>query len=119
MKKVNPWIYWTPRIVSLLFLCFLALFSLDVFDSCSNFLNCSLALFMHNIPVIILAILLYFAWKKEIVGAVTFASAGLLYIILTSFRVPWYLVLSWSLIISLPCFIIAYLYYLNWKKKAK
>ena len=112
MKK---WLFWAQRIVSILFLLFLTLFSLDVFDSCSNFWNCSLALFMHNLPVIFLAVLFIIAWKHEIVGTVIFGLAGLAYIIITMIRVPWYLALSWGMIIALPCFFIAYLFYLNWK----
>ena len=121
MKKISKFSYWTPRILSILFILFLAMFSLDVFESCNGFLECALALFMHNIPVFILAIILIIAWKRELVGAVTFAFAGLLYIAQLVFNMltnsfEWYMI-SWSLIITGPAFFIAYLFYLNWKKK--
>ena len=38
-----------------------------------------LGLLMHNIPSNIMAVLLVIAWKKEIVGAVGYFEAGLLY----------------------------------------
>ena len=117
LKKKKDWIFYTTRILSILFLLFLTLFSLDVFDSCANFLECSLALLMHNLPVLILLILFIFAWRYELVGAITFTLAGIAYIITTMIRVPWYLALSWGMIIALPCFFVAVLYYLSWKRK--
>jgi len=51
-KEINPikrdWIYWTPRILSIVFVLFLALFSLDVFDGNYGFWGTLLALFMHT-----------------------------------------------------------------------
>lgn len=121
MRKIGKFLYWIPRIFSILFILFLAMFSLDVFESCNGFLECALALFMHNIPVLILAIILIIAWKHELVGAVSFALGGLLYIAQMVFNTltnsfEWYMI-SWSLIIAGPAFFIAFLFYLNWKKK--
>ena len=100
VKKVGKFVYWTPRILSILFLLFLAVFSLDVFDACNNLLGCTVGLFMHNIPVFILIIILIISWKYEIVGAIAFFLAGIAYIILTLFRYQfqWYMI-SWILII--------------------
>lgn len=119
-KRVSNFIYWTPRVLSILFLCFLALFSLDIFDSCSGFLDCALGLFMHNIPVFVLAILLWISWKHELVGAITFFIAGILYIVmlLMNPKLEWYM-LSWSLTIAGPAFLIGILFLINWKRKKK
>lgn len=123
IKKINRLIFWTPRILGILIILFLALFSLDVFDSCKSFLECSLGLFMHNLPVIIILFLFVLAWKKEIIGFWTFFIAGLLYITLVISTIikngfEWYY-LSWIIIISLPLFLIAYLFYICWKAKKK
>ena len=120
MKKISKSLYWTPRIFSILFILFLALFSLDVITPEASFGQILLGLFMHNIPVFILTILLIISWKHEIVGAITFAIAGLLYIILLTFSqdFQWFM-LSWSLIIALPSLLIGFLFLLNWKKKKK
>jgi len=117
-KRVSRGLYWTPRIISILLLLFLAMFSLDIFGNDYTFWQTILGLFMHNIPVFVLAILLWISWKHEWVGALTFLLAGLLYIFLTLWRnqFQWYM-LSWSLIIAGPAFIIAFLFYLNWKRK--
>lgn len=75
---------------------------------------------MHNIPVFILIIILWISWKHELVGTIAFALAGLLYIIilLTRPTFEWYM-LFWTLPISAPAFVIAYLFYLNYKNKKK
>ena len=120
-KKVNKFIYWTPRILSIMFICFLALFSLDVISPEASFWEIILGLFMHNIPVFILLAVLLIAWRHEIVGGVSFILAGTLYIIgiLTNvFRdsFEWYM-MSWILAISGPAFLIGILFIINWLKK--
>jgi len=113
-------IYWVPRILSILFLCFLALFSLDVFDGNYGFWGTLLGLFMHNIPVFVLAIVLAVAWKREIVGTVFFALAGLAYIVsvVVGMRGDFQpFMISWSFIIAGPAFAIAWLFWLGWRKR--
>jgi hypothetical protein len=122
-KKINKWIYWTPRTLAILFLLFIFMFSFDVLDSCNNFLSCLIGFFMHNIPVIILATLLYFSWKREIIGTYVFSIAGALYILQMIFNAygeggQWYMI-SYSIIIAGPAFIVAYLFYLNYRSKKK
>lgn len=122
-NHVPKFIYWTPRILSILFLLFLAMFSLDIFGNNYTFWETVLGLFMHNIPVFILAILLIIAWKHEWVGALAFILGGLLYIsrliitaIMNSFE--WFMI-SWSLIIAGPAFAVGILFWINWKIKRK
>lgn len=67
-RKISKFIYWTPRILSILFLLFLAMFSLDEFGNGYTFLQLILGLFMHNIPVFLLLITLLIAWRQEWVG---------------------------------------------------
>lgn len=118
-KKINKFIYWTPRILSILFILFLALFSLDIFDLKLGFWQTIVGLFMHNIPSLILLIVLIISWKHEIVGGIAFILAGLLYIILLMMNpFEWYM-LSWSLIIAGPAFLIGILFTVGWFKKKK
>jgi len=119
--KRKDWIYWTPRILSIVFILFLSLFSLDIFDMCNNFLNCALGLLMHNLPSIILLIVLLISWKYEIVGAIAFILAGLAYAGLTLITASmsgfqWFY-LSWILEISGIALFIGILFWIGWKRK--
>lgn len=119
--KLHKFIYWSPRILAILFILFLAMFSLDIFDGNYGFWGTVLGLFMHNIPALVLAVLVTVAWKREIVGAIAFGAGGLLYIgtiLLAGIRnqFEWYM-LSWCLIIAGPAFLVAFLFFINWKER--
>ncbi|MFH1590237.1 MAG: hypothetical protein ABIB43_06740 [archaeon] len=119
-KKINKFIYWTPRILSITFICFLTMFSFDVFDMGLSFWQSIGALLIHNIPSFILLAVLLISWKHEIVGGIAFILAGLLYIIMLLMKpqLEWYM-LSWSIIIAGPAFLIGILFLINWYKKKK
>lgn len=117
LKTENKFIFWTPRILSIIFILFLTLFSLDIFSMNLGFWETILGLFMHNIPSILLTIILIISWKHEIVGGITFILAGLFYILLILRNgFEWYM-LSWSLTISGPAFLIGILFLIGWFKK--
>ncbi|MDP2967064.1 MAG: hypothetical protein Q8N87_01485 [bacterium] len=120
-KKINRFVCWTPRILSIIFILFLAMFSLDVFDMKLGFWETALGLFMHNIPVFVLSIVLLISWKHEIVGGIAFTLAGTLYVVIILMNMlrnsfEWYMV-SYSLIIAGPAFLIGILFIINWLKK--
>jgi hypothetical protein len=117
-NKVGKFTYWTPRILSIIFIAFLTLFSLDVFGNGYSFRETLIGLFMHNIPVFVLIAVLVIAWKREIVGGVAFILAGLLYI-LFAFRSAdnWRMALVWSVQISGIAFLIGGFFLANWFKK--
>ena len=123
-KKINRFVYWTPRILSILFILFLAIFSLDIFEMKLGFWGTIIGLFMHNIPSLILLIVLIISWKREIVGGIVFILAGLLYSgisiirIIMSNPVEWYM-LFWSIQIAGPAFLIGILFLIGWFKKKK
>jgi len=121
--KGGRFIFWTPRILSILFILFLAMFSLDIFGNGYSFWETVVGLFMHNLPSMILTVLLIISWKHEIVGAISFISAGILYIgfilrsaISTGFE--WYY-LAWAAQISGVAFFIGILFLIGWKQKRK
>ncbi|MBU0615873.1 MAG: hypothetical protein KJ601_07310 [Nanoarchaeota archaeon] len=121
MKKINRSIYWTPRILSIIFILFLLLMSLDIFDMHLGFWGTILGLFMHNIPTIILSAVLIISWKHEIVGAFAFILAGLLYLILILINIfkngfEWFY-LAWIAQISGIAFLIGIMFLLGWFKK--
>lgn len=121
-KYVTRFAFWAPRILAILFILFIAMFSLDVFDGNYGFWETIVAIFMHNIPTLILILVLAIAWKNEIVGAVAFILAGLLYIVLIAAKIfygspfQWYY-LSWSVIVAGPAFLIGILFLVGSQKK--
>ena len=122
-KRVGKFIYWAPRILSIIFILFLALFSLDVFEGNYGFWGTIAGLFMHNIPAIILLIVLIISWKHEIVGGMGFILAGILYIAMILMNIittgfEWYYLL-WALQISGIAFFIGIMFLVGWFKKKK
>ena len=121
INNVSKFVYWSPRVLSIAFICFLALFSLDVVSPELSLGQIALGLFMHNIPVFILIAILIISWKREIVGGIAYILAGLMYILLIFMNVfresfQWYMI-SWILIISGPAFLIGILFMVNWNKR--
>lgn len=119
-KKINKFIYWTPRILAIIFILFLAILSADIFGNNYTFWETVLGLFMHNLPTFFLLVILIISWKYEIVGGVTFILFGILYIIITLLRkvFEWGVLLS-ILIISGISLIIGILFIIGWIKKKK
>ena len=120
-KKVSKFIYWTPRILLIIFILFLALFSLDVFEGNYGFWGTIVGLFMHNIPAMILLIVLIISWQHEIVGGIGFILAGILYIAMILMNVikagfEWYYLL-WALQISGIAFFTGIMFLVGWFKK--
>lgn len=73
-------LFWTPRIGGILFVLFISLFALDIFEMQLGFWGTIVGLFMHLIPSILLAIAIFLAWKWEWIGAVLFAGWAIFYI---------------------------------------
>jgi hypothetical protein len=96
-------LYWFSRILAILFIVFISMFALDVFDGP----QWPLALFMHLIPSFILIILTIIAWKKELTGGILFLISSIIMLIFFH-----------SIIISLPAFIIGLLFTIGNTKKA-
>jgi len=118
-KKMNQFIFWAPRTLAILFILFLSLFSLDIFDGNYGFWETILGLFMHNIPSMVLLIILIISWKYELVGGIIFNLVGLFYGILffkemNSFQ--WDMVLG-MLTIAGPAFLVGFLFLIGWKQK--
>ena len=90
----NKLITWTPRILSILLLILLFMMSFDVFDIDDAWYMLILGFLIHNIPVFVLLITLYFSWKRPIIGGVVFISVGIFYAILMIVRSGWDALLS-------------------------
>jgi hypothetical protein len=68
---------WTARILMIVAILFMLMFSFDVFEGDSSLGNKLLGFLMHNIPVLILAVILAIAWKKELWGGILIVLAAI------------------------------------------
>jgi hypothetical protein len=93
--------------------------SLDVFDGQSSAKDIALGPFMHNIPALILLIVLIVSWKREIVDGISFILAGILYIIFLARNPFEWFYLVWALQISGIAFFIGTLFLIGCFKKKK
>jgi hypothetical protein len=108
-KSIKKTLYWTPRIAGILFVLFLSLFALDVFEMNLGFWETIVGLFMHLIPSILLAIAVALAWRWEWVGALVFAGWSIFYIA-SARGFPWSV---YAIIAGIP-FVIGILFLLDW-----
>jgi hypothetical protein len=72
MKK--KLLYWIPRILGILAILFMMMFSLDCFENAGK--DALICLLMHNIPALIIVIVLIVAWKWELIGGILFVVAS-------------------------------------------
>jgi hypothetical protein len=79
-KSLRNILHWTPRIAGILFVLFISLFALDVFDSGLSFWETVAALLIHLIPSILLAVAIAIAWKREWFGALLFIGWAVWYV---------------------------------------
>ena len=103
-------LFWAPRVLTIVFILFLGLFALDVFQEGYGFWGTLVALFMHLIPNLVLLVILLIAWHREWVGAIAFAGLGLFYLVMTWGRFHW----SAYLAISGPLFLAGVLFLMGW-----
>jgi len=104
-------LYWSPRLLSLLFVGFLSLFALDVFGEYEGW-SLILALFMHLLPSLALLVVIIIAWRYDLVGAAAFLAFAAWYVWTVGFDRPW----SWYAAVAGPAIIVGALYSLNWMR---
>lgn len=100
-KPLRQTLFWLPRVAGILFILFISMFALDVFDLQLGFWKTIGALFMHLIPSILLTIAVIIAWRWEWFGTVLFIGWAIFYV--ATFRdFEWFVYL---LIAGLPTLI--------------
>jgi hypothetical protein len=114
MHLKNKILYWTPRILSILFVGFLFLFSFDAFKE-YNGLATLPSLFMHLLIPLAVLIATIIAWKKDLAETTIFFFFAAYYVYMVGLGRDW----SWYASISGPALLIGVLYLLNWLNKKK
>ncbi len=61
-------LFWIPCIITILAILFMMMFSLVCFEMSG--LDVPLCFFMHNIPALILVLVLIISWKWELIGGI-------------------------------------------------
>jgi hypothetical protein len=114
--KVSPGlakiIHWAPRLAAILIILFTGLFSLDVFGTGAPPIEVLGAFLMHNLPSIVMLILLILAWKRPVVGFVAFLVIAVAF---TLFFVRDIYALTNLALFVLPLLLVASLFYADWQ----
>jgi hypothetical protein len=76
MKKMTKIVHWAPRILCILAILFVGMFSLDSFDPSLTLSQKLLGFLIHNIPTLILIAILIVSWKWEFIGGIIFILIG-------------------------------------------
>lgn len=100
-RPVKGWLFWTPRILGILFAAFVSLFALDVFEEGYGFWEALAGFAIHLIPTAIVLIVLAIAWRWEWVGGILFIALGTAYIVATRGGEHWsaYLLIAGPLVL--------------------
>jgi len=77
MKPSTRLIYWVPRILCILAILFVSMFSLDAFAPGLTIWQQLGDFFMHLIPSFVLLAVLIVAWRWELFGGIIFTIIGL------------------------------------------
>jgi len=111
-------LFWAPRALSILFIAFLSMFALDVFDENLGFWKTLVALAIHLVPSLVLIGALVVAWRWEWIGALVYLAAGALYVVtlLPHPLPPLTIKLQRIAAIALPAIVIGTLFLANWLK---
>jgi hypothetical protein len=110
-------LYWTPRLLCIVFAAFISIFALDVFQKGVPVWQVALALLMHLLPTFLVLSVLALSWRREWVGGALFIALGLLYLLWARNK-PFF---GWDvvLLIAAPLFLVGVLFLLNWRHRAQ
>lgn len=111
-KKI---LFWSPRIICILFALFISLFAFDVFDGNHPLSEMLLAFLIHLIPTFLIILILVISWKWEWTGGITFILLSIAYVVWAWGRFPF----SVYLIICGPMLFISILFFMNWKFRSE
>ena len=110
-------LWWLPRIFGILLTLFLGVFSFDIFGKGLGPWESGWLFVAHNIPTIIVAVILILSWKRSWLGGISFTLFGIVLFFLHQDK-------SNSLFTVITILGIGILFFLNWLlrdqlKKAK
>mgnify|MGYP003597646091 CR=1 FL=1 len=108
--QIKKAIFWTPRLLTILFAIFISLFALDSFEE-EGFKKTLIAFMIHLIPTVLIVTILILSWKREWIGGVIFLLLGIAYAIVAVSH-P-----QWILAVSGPLLVISILFLIGWFRR--
>ena len=108
--RLHQVLFWVPRILAMVFALFVGLPALGAFSVGIPFRQALGPFLLQLIPAALVLIALTVAWHRERLGALIFASLGLLYIVFTWGAFPWFA----YLVIAGPPLLLAVLFMVSW-----
>jgi hypothetical protein len=108
-------LYWTPRIISLLFAVFVSMLALDVLGHGLTFWSTIAALLMHLLPAAFILVTLAVAWRWEGVGGIAYLASGLVYLLWFGARGPW----TARIVMAGPPLVIGLLFLVDWRHRSR
>ena len=124
MKISTRVLYWLPRIICIIGILFISMFSIDALNSELTLWQQILSLSMHLIPSFVLILLLLLSWKRELIGGIIFMIIGLGFspiIFIHNFKMNQSIWMSLGviLVITIPFVIVGVLFIVSHYRKKK
>jgi hypothetical protein len=113
-RAVPRWLFWTPRVLGLLFAGFVSLFALDVFAGPEGAARKLAAFAVHLVPTAMVVAALLVAWRWEGIGALLFLGLGVYYLATSWGHLGW----DACLAIGGPLLVTGALFLLSWLRRA-
>ena len=106
-------LYWTPRVLCILYAAFISIFAADVFGGGAGFWRTAVALLIHLIPTFLLIAVLVVSWRREWIGGVLFIALAALWVT-WAWNKPFF---GWVPLLSIagPLVVTGVLFLLNWR----
>jgi hypothetical protein len=106
--QIKKAIFWTPRLLTILFSIFISVFAMDSFAEGGGFQKTLIAFMIHLIPTAIIVTILILSWKREWIGGVIFLLLGVAYAVVAVSHPQWILVISGPLVVISIFFLVGW-----------
>jgi hypothetical protein len=115
MSSFRNILLWAPRLLLIAFALFLVIFSFDVFEEGKSAAATAIDFVKHNVPSMVLGLVVFVAWRREWIGALVCFGLALAYVAWAWGRFP----LSVYFVIAGPLCLIATMYALDWQLRKR
>jgi hypothetical protein len=112
---MKNFLFWTPRVLCILFALFLSLFALDVFEERRSIWVSMPDFLIHLLPTYAIIAVLIVAWRWEWIGAILCFALAAVYAIWAMGRFHW----GVFFVIPGPLIVIGTLFLMNWFSRSQ